>query len=151
MKAPARTPDEAGGRVGVEIPESEVRRIARRAATVWPREACGVLIGHRDGASVAVHRAGLCRNIDPCPGARYELHPRDFLRWDRAAGRREWEVVGIWHSHPGGAPVPSATDRERAWRGWSYLIVAVEPACAPALRCWRMRGEGFVEEPISRR
>ncbi len=144
-------PNRAAPAGEMRLPGAEAHRIGRRAAAVRPREACGVLLGERAAEGVTVHRAAFCRNIDPDPERRYELHPRDFLRWDRAAARRGWEVVGIWHSHPDGGPSPSATDRERAWRGWDYLIAAAGPGGAIALKCWRPRGEGWVEVPLTPR
>jgi proteasome lid subunit RPN8/RPN11 len=49
---------------------------------------------------------------------------------------------------PGGAAVPSATDRAEAWPDWCYLIVGLADPEAPELRAWRLLGEDFVEDSL---
>lgn len=93
-------------------------------------------------------RVGLvsrARNLSPEPDHAFELDPGDLVAADGAARARGLEVVGVWHSHPGAPPLPSARDREHAWTGWSHLIVAVSGASACALRCWSLGG-GAVSE-----
>ena len=47
-------------------------------------------------------------------------------------------VVGVWHSHPTGAPTPSARDAEGAWEtGLAWLITSGEETAA-----WRALGDG---------
>ncbi len=136
---------------GVKWPDREAARVAQRAAALWPHEACGLLLApladpRRPETLAGPLRAVRCRNRHPRPEQGYELHPRDFLRWDRRAAARGLGIVGVWHSHPCGAARPSATDHERAWRGWIYLIVAVEPpAGEPGQRAWRWSADGVTE------
>ncbi|MCZ6852935.1 MAG: Mov34/MPN/PAD-1 family protein, partial [Gammaproteobacteria bacterium] len=44
--------------------------------------------------------------------------------------------------------VPSETDLESAWVGYSYVIVSVFRGEFDALRSWRLEDGGFVEERI---
>ena len=87
---------------------------------------------------------------------RYEVHPEDFLAADDRARELGLEVVGVWHSHPESGPIPSKTDFERSWPGWSYLICgwpAGDLDSTPVLRSWRRLRDNapFVEERLSAR
>ena len=92
----------------------------------YPREACGVLVGTREGELVRVCQVIRGRNLEELrPGERFELDPASIVRADRDARARGREVVGIWHSHPDRPAVPSAEDRSGVWAGWSQVIVGV--------------------------
>src|SRR5215212_7988420 len=59
------------------------------------------------------------------PRRGFELPP-DAVACSLAQARRGGQgVVGVYHSHPDGTPVPSRRDQREAWPGWSYLIVPV--------------------------
>ncbi|WP_198003250.1 M67 family metallopeptidase [Alkalilimnicola ehrlichii MLHE-1] len=126
------------------LPARERDRLARLGLARWPEEACGLMLGC-DGR---VRRLVLCRNVAARRADRYLVHARDFLRWDRAAHRLGLDILGVWHTHPDGGARPSGTDREQAWRGWSYLIAAVDGRAITELRSWRLRGDHFIEETL---
>ncbi len=81
---------------------------------------------------------------------RYTIDPIDFLAADADAHALALEVIGVWHSHPHGRAVPSATDHAQAWAGWSYVIVATLAGRAWDLRSWRLDDGVFVEETLVR-
>ncbi|MGM0606722.1 MAG: Mov34/MPN/PAD-1 family protein, partial [Halobacteriota archaeon] len=59
-----------------------------------------------------------------------------------------FEVVGFYHSHPGGPSGPSETDaRLAAWPGHSYVIVSLAGGTAE-FGSWRWRGDRFEREPV---
>ncbi len=91
------------------------------AAYEAPREACGLL---------AVTPAGSVRfvyclsNVDRSASS-YTIDPAEFYGAARHAERHDWEIGGVFHSHPRGTPVPSATDVARAPSpAWLYLVVS---------------------------
>lgn len=126
----------------------------RTAIAAWvrdgyPDETCGLMLGSSRDDRCRITRAVQGRNV--VAGRRrdrFELAPEDFLAADREAGRLGLEVVGVWHSHPDHPAEPSATDREFAWPGWSYLIVSVGAGGVRDWRSWRLDGEAFAEEVI---
>ncbi len=89
-----------------------------------PDEACGLLAG--EGG--VVRKVYPAENILHSPVA-YQMDPQrqvEIMLEIEAAG---WELSGIYHSHPGGPPVPSPTDVARAYYPDSiYLILAPEDA-----------------------
>jgi proteasome lid subunit RPN8/RPN11 len=96
-----------------------------------PHEACGLLAGE-GGVVWKVYPA---ENILYSP-VEYQMDPKrqvEIMLEIEAAG---WELSGIYHSHPGGPPVPSPTDVARAYYPDSiYLILAPEDAAGE----WRGR------------
>ncbi len=79
------------------------------------RETGGALLGWRDGGDVVVRRI-----LGPGPHARHGFsHFEPDHNWQGEEGRRIYEeskrtvaYVGDWHTHPRGAPRPSAQDRK---------------------------------------
>lgn len=136
-------------------PEKLVVRLApeRRDAIVaqsveaLPNEGCGLLLGRREGTVATVTEVLPARNTRASP-QRYEIEPEAVLAADRRARGAGQELIGAWHSHPDGQPVPSATDRAEAWPDWCYLIVGLADPGQPELRTWRLLGEDFVEDAL---
>lgn len=102
----------------------------------YPEEACGLLVGRRraDGR-VEVARAVPSANLADEPRRRFEVDPALRLRLQREARRGRREIVGHFHSHPDGAPVPSETDLAEAWEPeLVWLIAAVAAGRVAELR-----------------
>src|SRR6266511_4190704 len=71
---------------------------------------------------------------------RVELDPRDYLRAEREASKRDLGVWGYYHSHPNHPAIPSGFDLEHApFTEWSYLIVSVRDGKAEEVRAWTVR------------
>ena len=134
----------------LELSERLRARLEAWSQARYPREACGLLIGRREGRRVRVRHAREARNLEAKRAhERYELDPADHLAAEDLARSLGLTVVGVWHSHPDHPPVPSENDRTRAWEGWSYLIVSVGAGAASELRSWRLAGARFVEEQVT--
>ena len=131
------------------MPETLGERLKAFARQGYPHETCGVLLGVRSDDQDVVSRVRRARNLNVERAAdRYELDPADFLDADREARAAGLDIVGIWHSHPDHPARPSATDRDGAWPGWSYLIVSVGREGVGEIRSWRLNGGEFEEEEI---
>lgn len=93
------------------------------------REICGLLLGV--GSDVTIHRSAL--NVAPDPRRRFEIDPASLLRAHREERLGGPSILGCYHSHPTGLPVPSAADAADAEpNGWLWLILGRENA-----RLWR--------------
>lgn len=103
-----------------------------------PEEVVGVLAGPDDETVTRVDRAA---NVAADPRTHYELDPVEQVEILDAVDAAGETVVGFYHSHPRGSPVPSAIDERLAsWPGYVYLIVSPRE---PLLRAWRWTGETF--------
>ncbi len=119
------------------------RQIADHARAAAPNEACGLLAGGDGKISSAIP----LRNIADTPSQRFRLDPQEELRALKTldAGGLGW--MGIYHSHPHSAPIPSRTDMvEAADANLLHLIVSLERK-KPQLKLWRIDGDSA--EPVN--
>lgn len=113
----------------LEVPFSVLASLMDRSVEAMPREACGLLVAGADGLELVE-----ARNVSPFPTLAFELDPEVVCQ-------RYEQIVAIWHSHPIGPAVPSATDMQLG-RG---LAVIVAPGIS-SVRAWRLLpGTGPVE------
>jgi proteasome lid subunit RPN8/RPN11 len=134
-------------RLQLRLPAGCHRRILAHCCAALPIEACGLLLGRREGGLAEVSEVSIEINTRAATD-RYEIAPEAVLAAVRSARSAGRQLIGAWHSHPGGAPVPSATDRDEAWPDWIYLIVGLADPARPELRAWRLLGEDFVEDEL---
>ncbi|WP_349514390.1 M67 family metallopeptidase [Erythrobacter sp. NFXS35] len=123
----------------IAVLRSAIETVRAAAAAAHPREACGILLGE-DGR---ITEARETRNIHPSPHTHFEIDPQALIDAHRAARAGGPQVIGYFHSHPTGEPVPSSTDRAMAaGDGRVWAIIA-----ADEVRFWRdgggYAGEGF--------
>jgi desampylase len=143
---PARTrTGEAPARLTIRLPRPLFEAMVEHCRASLPIEACGLLLGRRDGDVAEITDALPAPNILASPN-RYEIEPEAVLAADRQARATGQLLLGAWHSHPAGPAEPSATDQAEAWPDWCYLIAGFAGVDAPRLRAWRLVGEHFVED-----
>jgi proteasome lid subunit RPN8/RPN11 len=106
----------------LRIPASEGDLLRRAARAAAPREACGLLLGERDGRVLCVRAARELRNLCETTTG-FVLDPvglRDALVEADAAGLA---LLGAWHSHPSGHLQLSAQDRAGTPEGWCQVVL----------------------------
>jgi proteasome lid subunit RPN8/RPN11 len=115
--------------------------VGAHARAAYPEECCGALLGPAPCGTDApreVVRAVPVANAAAGARGRF-LIPAGVVRaLEREAARAGLAVLGFYHSHPDGHPIPSRADREAAWPWYSYLIVAVSAEGAGEARSWRL-------------
>lgn len=125
----------------VEIRRAVVDAMRAHARAALPNECCGLLIG----SPGVIRRAAPARNLRRAPD-RYLVDPADHFAALRAARAAGLEVVGAYHSHPGGALRPSDVDcREALYPEFIYAIVAPAPRELPGVAAYRL-APGAAEE-----
>ena len=128
---------------GVIIPTAVVGDMLAHAREEAPRECCGLLVG----CATSIVRSVRARNLD-AKATRYLIAPEDHFAAIRSARAEHLDVVGAYHSHPSGAPVPSATDLSEADSGSDFLYVIVSPM-GDDVRAYRI--EAGVHTPVELR
>ena len=104
----------------VEISSMLLEQIMDPAA-VTQEEICGLLLGE-DGRIDAIRPAA---NVAADRRRHFELDPAILLAAHKEARQGGRRLMGHYHSHPSGIPVPSATDAACATPDGSlWLIVA---------------------------
>jgi proteasome lid subunit RPN8/RPN11 len=116
------------------LPETLQTQILNHARATAPRECCGLVLGQRrgeDAHALALHPArNLAARMD-----RFEIAPEDHFVAQRDARRKGYEVIGCYHSHPGGAARPSAADLAGAAED-NFLWLIAAPKMAPENLDW---------------
>jgi proteasome lid subunit RPN8/RPN11 len=137
----------------LEIHSDLLDQIRRHGAEAYPEECCGVMIGEPGAGGARVVRLVPVENTreDAARHNRYLIEPATILRCQREARAEGLDIVGYYHSHPDHPARPSEFDREHAWPGTSYVIVAVEQGRPAALASWKLTDDrsAFEEEPLS--
>ena len=120
-------------------------RIEEEACAAFPRECCGLIEGWRQGEIFEAAAHYPARNISPA-NDRFEIHPEDHFAALKAARANGRAIIGCYHSHPGGEPAPSATDKAgAAEEDFLWLIAALEQGDdSAALAVFAYCAGGFV-------
>jgi proteasome lid subunit RPN8/RPN11 len=121
------------------IPGAVVRQVIAHAREALPNECCGLLAGRVDGGAGVAADCFPIGNDAASPNA-YLTNPGDLFRAFRAMRARDLDLLAVYHSHPGAAPVPSRRDLAENTYGDSIVHVIVGFAGDEvAIRAWRLR------------
>jgi proteasome lid subunit RPN8/RPN11 len=112
------------------------RQAILAAAASSREEVCGLLLGEGDCVTHCVP----CANVAADPARRFEVDPVALLAAYRRARAGGPQVIGHYHSHPGGAPCPSPRDADAAAADGSFWIIAG----GGVLTAWRAGADGAV-------
>ena len=125
----------------IEVTSGVMATLLKEAQRAAPAECCGLLLGQGNRISTVSPAA----NVAEDPLRHFEIDPAALFAAHRAARSGGEEIIGYYHSHPSGHPVPSATDCQHASgdaRVWA--IVA-----GGAVGWWQDGDRGFA--PLSTR
>lgn len=130
--------------------------IKAHAESAYPNECCGLLLGKSDPTGKTVMEVRATQNVyqDESPDLtqkrRYEIPPEAMLAAMKDGRTRGLEIIGVYHSHPDHAAIPSECDRAAAWSQFSYAIVAVPKGKATDVQSWSLNEMSqFEAETIS--
>ena len=102
-----------------------------------PNEACGLLLGEASPSQTHVHTFIPLHNPAIDPTRHFIIHPIDMLPYLTNNNR---SVVGIFHSHPKAAPIPSNEDLDTLWHTIpTYWILSLQDIEKPNLQIFRLK------------
>lgn len=126
--------------------------------TTFPKECCGLLLGHRQGDDRIVTWVCPAANLGTARDDRFELDPADRKRIEDQARCAGLQVVGVYHSHPDHDAYWSETDRtnceEYLWgEPWvpptyAYPVLSIKDGRRSHWKCFLMVDGQAVEEPV---
>ncbi|MEZ5743378.1 MAG: M67 family metallopeptidase [Sphingomonadaceae bacterium] len=125
--------------MGLTVTSGVLATLLSEAEKAAPEECCGLLLGRGEAISLAVPSTNVAQDRE----RHFEIDPADLLAAHKAAREGGLEVLGYYHSHPAGHPVPSATDCEHSsgdGRVWAIIAQG-------EVTFWRDGEGGF--EPVS--
>ncbi len=100
------------------LSRSHYAQMLAHAQADRPNEACGLLAG----AAGRVRQVYRIENIRHSP-VEYQMDPAQQVETMAAIEAAGWELTGIYHSHPGGPPVPSPADIAQAYYPESIYVI----------------------------
>ena len=109
------------------IGRADLKRLVDLAEASYPEEACALLIGRQGVAGhYRVTRVEPAANVASDRRRRFEVDPGLRIGIERELRGAEEQVIGVWHSHPDGAPEPSGRDAEQIYEPrLAWLITAL--------------------------
>lgn len=121
------------------------------ALRTFPDECCGFLIGSEKSDNRYIEEILVIDNAKEGDKAkRFEITPKDYLRAEEYAEKKQLSLMGIYHSHPDHPSLPSEHDRIAAQPFFSYIIIAVRKSEFVSIQSWRLNDDfQFEEENIS--
>ena len=142
MKADPSTgvgsPTSPGDANSVQMTKAVVDAIKRHGKETYPEEGCGYLIGP-DAEPRRIDEFRATRNVEAEGRAlRYRVDPAETLKVTNELRGTAREILGFYHSHPDHPARPSATDLDRGFTWYTYVIVAVEKGRPVDLRAWSL-------------
>lgn len=131
------------------VSPSVTHRIAQDSLRAYPQECCGLLLGQETSAERIIFTAVTCQNTAAAKRVAFRISSKEYIRVESYASENKLQVLGVFHSHPDSAAVPSFTDTAGALPNFSYLIVSVKKQSIAEMRSWRLSNERlFWEEEI---
>lgn len=99
------------------------------ASTMMPEECCGILAGSmvQNGDTITVTDALPMKNVaQQSHNHNFQLSNDTLLNVARTLRHIGLDIVGFYHSHPHGRPLPSKKDivASSGWDGYCHIIAA---------------------------
>ncbi len=137
----------------MEISQALLAEIGRHGARAYPNECCGALLGVAGDDGAHQVRALLAldnRREGEAARTRFLITGEDMIWAQKQARAQGLDIIGFYHSHPDHPARPSEFDREHAWPGYSYIIVAVAGGEPQEATSWVLADDRsqFVPEPM---
>ncbi|XID93676.1 Mov34/MPN/PAD-1 family protein [Paenibacillaceae bacterium WGS1546] len=117
--------------------------------TRFPYESCGVIYGTRQGSALLADGFGLVANAAAEPAANFFFDPRDWVEIYFRAQKNQRSIVGLFHSHPNGAPLPSASD-SRGFVPWETYWIVGFSAFGHDIAVYRRESANWIRLPAGR-
>jgi [CysO sulfur-carrier protein]-S-L-cysteine hydrolase len=96
-------------------------KMQNHVSSIYPEEACGLLAGNNNQVLAVIPVNNILKSR-----TQFRMDPRDQLTEFLNIEKNNWELLGIYHSHPQGNAYPSETDIAQAYYpDIAYLVWAL--------------------------
>jgi proteasome lid subunit RPN8/RPN11 len=118
----------------LEITHTHFEALVTQAQAAYPLETCGLMAGEENRVR-HLYQVANKRNSP----VEYEMDPGEQVRAMIDLEEKGWELIGIYHSHPQGPQLPSATDVDLAYYPQAaYVIISLEDRQRPEVRAFNI-------------
>ena len=142
------------GRQIINLPMRLRRKMLRHVRSAVPEEACGFLAGVGLTASGSIASGLNASAVVPVTNqlhspVRFIMEPMEQYRAMQWIEQNALEILAIYHSHPSGPPVPSATDLAEHAFPDAYCMIWSPSGSRWHLHCFRIDRSQFEELSIN--
>ena len=92
--------------------QKQVDALTQHSEKAGISESCAMLLGTRGNHQWNVKEVFLTRNAHTDSQTSFIITPEELLQGYQLADKKQLELVGIFHSHPNSAALPSNTDKK---------------------------------------
>ena len=92
--------------------QKQVDALTQHSKKAGPSESCAMLLGTHSDQQWNVKEVFLTRNAHNDSETSFIIHPEELLQGYQLAGKKQLELVGIFHSHPDSSASPSNFDKK---------------------------------------
>ncbi|GGG15357.1 Mov34/MPN/PAD-1 family protein [Paenibacillus abyssi] len=133
----------------IHITSAAFGQLSRYCQSGFPFEACGILTGPAQalsGTAAIITDIRPVKNISRHPEQSFVFDPMEWVKTFYDIKKNQQQIVGLFHSHPGGTAGPSIADLAGFPNGLdtTYWIVSLSLSKSPAVYAYR-----FVEGHFS--
>lgn len=119
------------------LTDAQAGAILDHARSEAPREACGLIAGVPEAGVYRAVEIIPVANTAPDPLHLYHMDKTELARQITRLNARKLTLVGLYHSHPAGDPIPSPVDiAQAAYPDTAYLIAGLRRG---DLAAWEIR------------
>lgn len=139
-------------KVEVELERDAWKTIHKVSKKYFPMEACGLLTGERSGEKIKVKEANGAENVLESRTA-FKIEPSFVLEVMEKAKKKDQELVGFFHSHPGFSAFVSPRDEKfmKLWLEKVWIVAGLNrQAEVTEVKAFWPAGDVFEEVKIRR-
>ncbi len=119
----------------MHLSRQQAQVLADNARQAAPNEICGLLAGQQDEVRLIIPIA----NVAADSTHYFEMSQPEFVRAMFHIQRQGLALIGIYHSHPSGEPIPSTADVAQAqYPDVNYVIIGLGSS-QPQIAAWRIQ------------
>lgn len=130
----------------------QIHRIYEEALDRYPKECCGILLGERKGGLRTVKDVYTVPNAAEEKRHHFAISEEMVLSAELMALENNYEILGVYHSHPDCEAIASLEDRNFAIPGNSYPIISVKNGQVTGIisweKIWENGRENFIREKL---
>lgn len=136
----------------IHIPNAIYDTVILHGNTSYPHEACGLFSGFYPRTdSVVITGYTASTNLAPDPRKAFIIDPITHIQLQKTTRINNETIIGIYHSHPDTAAIPSESDKKNAiYRNFFWMIASVLPTKTIDIRCYMpsLEESGFCEAAL---
>ena len=121
----------------VHLPTNLYDELVAYSTSSLPAEACGIILGTWHPDRIYANEFVSLSNSAADPTVSFNINPIELLPY---LHNQKQPVIGLFHSHPTAAAIPSHQDLQTLWHTIpTYWILSLQSPCQPELAVYQLK------------